>query len=368
MSYRTECAAGHFSENGAPHNATPPGAPRQSFLSRLNDHKTLLTAWALGLSLAILLLWPHMIITITPGHVGVLYKRFLGGTVMDRLYPEGTHVLLPWNTMFIFDTRLHEEKYSCTVPTGDGLLITLEVTAYYHPQADKTPVLLTTVGQNYREKLILPALEASVRGAASQHDAEAFYTDQSNAIQGQIHVLMMQAMARHPVIVDNFFIRTVMLPDKLNKAIEGKVTALQNVLEASERYKAKFIEAQAVKMAQETVNPGLTEPFLRWQGVEATRKLAESDNAKLVVVGGKDGLPIILNTEDKGARPLQPRNSTESAVTAPEQDEGAPFSERISPDKLREGLSRIEKLFGEDLLQKTPGAPGMAGEGTTSKE
>jgi regulator of protease activity HflC (stomatin/prohibitin superfamily) len=34
---------------------------------------------------------------------------------------------------------------------------------------------------------------------------------------------------------------------------------------------------------------------LRWKGIEATEKLANSSNSKVVVVGsGKDGLPLIL--------------------------------------------------------------------------
>lgn len=37
------------------------------------------------------------------------------------------------------------------------------------------------------------------------------------------------------------------------------------------------------------------EQLLRWKGIEATEKLADSSNAKIVIVGGKDGLPLILN-------------------------------------------------------------------------
>lgn len=54
----------------------------------------------------------------------------------------------------------------------------------------------------------------------------------------------------------------------------------------------------------------MTESFLRYEGIQATAKLAASNNAKVVVVGsGKDGLPIILNTQDTPRLPEMPRMS-----------------------------------------------------------
>jgi len=58
----------------------------------------------------------------------------------------------------------------------------------------------------------------------------------------------------------------------------------------------KRIEGQGVADFQRIVSAGLTESLLRWKGIEATTKLAESGNAKMIVIGGgKDGLPLILN-------------------------------------------------------------------------
>ncbi len=347
---------------------SPRVSRRRAFLNWLDERKGPLSAWALGISLLVLLVWPYMIITIQPGHVGVLYKRFLGGTVMDVRYGEGTHVVLPWDTMHIFDARLHEELFSCTVPTQNGMLISLDVTAYYHPVADKTPVLLTTVGKDYREKLVLPSIESAVRGVVSGHDLEDFFSERSNLIQDQIHVNMLQSIGRHPIIIDGFFIRAVKLPQDISLAINAKMIARQNVQEAKERYKARFIEAQSVKMTQETVSAGLSESFLRWQGIEATKKLAESANAKIVVVGGKDGLPLILNAEGTPASastpPLAPAGKLEAPTgqqapisqSAPDArkmaetaEQQASFAERVAQQVIDAGASGLDHVFGSSL-------------------
>jgi regulator of protease activity HflC (stomatin/prohibitin superfamily) len=55
------------------------------------------------------------------------------------------------------------------------------------------------------------------------------------------------------------------------------------------------IEAQGIADFQRTVSQGIDERLLRWKGIEATEKLAASQNTKVVIVGaGKDGLPVIL--------------------------------------------------------------------------
>ncbi len=57
----------------------------------------------------------------------------------------------------------------------------------------------------------------------------------------------------------------------------------------------KKIEAEGISNFQRIVTQGISEQLLKWKGIEATEKLAQSPNSKVVIIGGKDGLPIILN-------------------------------------------------------------------------
>ena len=69
---------------------------------------------------------------------------------------------------------------------------------------------------------------------------------------------------------------------------------------AKERQEAerKRIEARGIADFQTIVSQGISDQLLRWKGVEATEKLANSPNTKVIIVGsGKDGLPVILDTK-----------------------------------------------------------------------
>ncbi len=104
------------------------------------------------------------------------------------------------------------------------------------------------------------------------------------------------------VVLEAILVRNVDLPPTIKGAITEKLEEEQKALKMEftlnrERLEAerKRIEASGIRDFQKIVSTGITEALLRWKGIEATKKLATSANAKVVVVGsGKDGLPIIL--------------------------------------------------------------------------
>ena len=54
------------------------------------------------------------------------------------------------------------------------------------------------------------------------------------------------------------------------------------------------IEAQGKADANKILSASLNDQILRDKGIEATLELAKSPNSKVVIVGGTDGLPLIL--------------------------------------------------------------------------
>ena len=85
----------------------------------------------------------------------------------------------------------------------------------------------------------------------------------------------------------------------------------------AQELKRKQIEANGIAAFQQTVGKGISDSYLRWRGIDATLRLAQSPNTKIVVIGpGKNGLPIILNA-DTLVPEVQPSAATKPAATLP---------------------------------------------------
>ena len=97
-------------------------------------------------------------------------------------------------------------------------------------------------------------------------------------------------------------IRSINLPPDIKKAIESKLQREQEALAMTyinerERLEAdrKKIEAEGIANYNRIISASLTTMILRQKGIDATLKLAESANSKVVVIGsGDEGLPLIL--------------------------------------------------------------------------
>ncbi len=257
---------------------------------------------ALLFSLMILFyFWRGIVIIIHSGEAGVLYRPFGHGTVTDYVYPEGLHIIAPWNTMFIYNIRAQTTYHEFNVLTNKGLPIKLTLAIRYHPEYDMVALLHQKVGPDYVNIIVIPQIESVLRRSIGQYDPEVIYANKGG-ILSNILVKAMEEAGQKYVHIDDIIIRTVELPPSIKKAIEEKlvyeqqeqayVFRLEREKQEAER---KRIEATGIKNYQEIVSQTLTDPLIRWQGVQATLQLSESSNAKVVVIGsGENGLPIIL--------------------------------------------------------------------------
>ncbi len=275
----------------------------KSVASWIEGHLFSLVVPALLFAFGTIYFWSAIVHTVRAGEEGVMWRRF-SGTDLDTLYMEGVHVILPWNELHIYDVRIQKLDHTIQVLSTDGLEIDVEVSTRYRPVAKTVPQLHQNVGPDYVERIIVPEVITAVREVMGQYRPEELYALNTGDMQRQIvSRAAIQARDRF-VIIDDVLVRRIHLPEFVQTAIQNKLGEEQEMLEyeyriEKERREAqrKVVEAQGIKEFQQIISTGIEEPYLRWRGIEATLKLAESNNAKLVVIGNSDGLPLILNTE-----------------------------------------------------------------------
>lgn len=297
-----------------------------------------------------ILLYPYMVITVPSGEVGVLWKRFAGpgiycwcilsrGTVLNPLEirGEGLHVIWPWDKLFLYDLRLQSNTEKYNAISQDGVSVTAEINVRYQLRYESVAVLHKFIGPQYFKSLLAPEIGSQTRDVISRYQAKTVYISRQE-IESQILTQAQLTLGTHlnklfqtqaseqedapefknalqnSIQLLDTLVLSIDLPAPIVAAINSqteqqfKITEYRFRAEREiEESKRKQIEANGIAAFQRTVSQGISDSYLRWQGIAATLALAQSPNAKIVVIGtGKDGLPIILGNMDTPA-PSMPK-------------------------------------------------------------
>ncbi len=239
------------------------------------------------------------VVVVPAGHVGVVD---LFGRVSPQTLKSGLNLVNPLARIAKMSVKTQDMKEVMDVPSQEGLTVQLEVSALFHLDPEKAADVYRTVGTEYAEILLQPQFRSVTRGVTAQYEARALYTSEREKLAEAVATELRRLVEPRGITVEATPLRKLTLPARLASAIEEKLGAeqesqrMQFVL-AKERQEAdrRRIEAQGIADFQKIVTTGINDQLLRWKGIEATLKIAESQNAKVVIVGSaKDGLPIIL--------------------------------------------------------------------------
>lgn len=276
---------------------------RRKFIVERNImYRTSTTASGIVALVALFLAFMQCFTVVPAGHVGVV--DFFG-MVSDNTLKAGINFVNPLARVIKFSVKTQEIKEVMDVPSKEGLTVQLEVSALFHLNPDKAATVYKTIGENYVQIILEPNFRSVVRGITAGYDARALYTSEREVLAQTIVRELEKIVEPRGITVETTPLRRVGLPAGLSASIEEKLRAeqesqrMQFILQ-KERQEAdrKRIEAQGIADFQRIVAQGISEQLLRWKGIEATEKLANSQNAKVVIIGsGKDGLPIILDTK-----------------------------------------------------------------------
>ncbi len=244
-------------------------------------------------------------VTIETGHKGVVFKTFGKGIDTTQIpLEEGFHFIAPWNKVYKVDVRQQQLFEQMKMLSSNGLDIQMDATVWFQPRHKDLAKLIKLRGPNYIDDVIKPAIRSAARNVVGRYTPEEIYSTRREAITKEIFDETENILDNNFVRLKNILVRDVTLPPTIKTAIERKLKQQQEALEYEYRLQKekkeaerKRIEAKGIKDFQDIVSMGISEKLLRWKGIEATLKMSESPNTKIIVIGGKDGLPIIMNPE-----------------------------------------------------------------------
>src|ERR1700720_1341612 len=341
---------------------------------------------------------PYVLVTVPSGFVGVLWKRFGGGTVLDprQLKDEGMRFILPWNKLFLYDLRLQSATETYNAISRDGISLSASINIRYRLKRESIPQLHQSIGPGYVQALVSPEIGNRMREVIAEYTAEDVYSTKRAEIQDKIRrraeAMLGEKMMerpesegadpyRIPLYAMLNLIDTLILGIELPPAVVSAINRKIEQYYISEEYKfrvareireseRKKIEAEGIAEFQRIVSQGISSSYLRWRGIEATLQLAQSSNSKVVIIGaGQNGMPIILGNLDSPS-PSQPAASGASAATGPKERTTAATptaaSEQLPADTLPKPSEKTPPVSRQPA-EKAPSASAQPSEKITSR-
>ncbi len=253
------------------------------------------------------------IVEIGPGQVGV---QVLFGSVQNGVLHSGLNFINPLVSVEKMDVKTQAYTMSSAQDEGqqkgddaivalsaDGLTIKLDVTVWYRLSDADAPQVYRSIGTDYVEKIVRPAIRTAIRDISVDYSATDIYSVKREDFVKNITKNLEDAFNGRGVVLERVLLRNVELPEKVRTAIDEKIAAeqkaqqmvyvLQKEKQEAER---KRIEAQGIADFNKIVSQSITEQTLQMKGIEATLELSKSSNSKMVIMNGKN-MPLIFGQQ-----------------------------------------------------------------------
>lgn len=244
------------------------------------------------------------------GEAGV---QVLFGSVQSGVLKSGLNFINPLVSVEKMDIRtqaytmssIHDEGQqkgddAISTLSSDGLTLTLDLTVWYRLSENDAPQVYRTIGIDYVEKIVRPAVRTAIRDVSVGFPATDIYSIKREDFINNVTKNLENAFNGRGIILERVLLRNVELPEKVRAAIDEKIASeqraqqmvyvLQKEKQEAER---KRVEAQGISDYNRIVSQSITDQVLQLKGIEATLELAKSNNSKMVIMNGKN-MPLIF--------------------------------------------------------------------------
>ncbi|TXE07591.1 prohibitin family protein [Algoriphagus aquimarinus] len=222
------------------------------------------------------------------------------GAVQDKVLSEGIHFKMPVvQTVILMDVKIQKVLTDAASSSSDLQDVDMSVALNYHVIPDAANLVYQTIGLQFKERIIDPAIQEVMKAVSARYTAEELITKRP-AVSSEMKEALKARLLESNIAVDAFSIMDFSFSQTFTDAIEAKQTAEQNALkakrdldrikvEAEQTIAAATAEAEALRLQKMNISPDLIE----LRKIEANLKAIEKWNGILPEVTGAGAIPFI---------------------------------------------------------------------------
>ena len=225
--------------------------------------------------------------TINSGEVGI---RVRFGKVVNRHLKEGINVKIPFIEQIVkMNIRVQKIEVETNSSSKDLQTVDMSLAVNYNIDNKQAVSLYKTVGTGYKDVVLEPAIEESIKAVTSKYTAEELITNRSE-VSSKCMEELNKKVKKYGITVKDFNITNFKFSDEFEKAIEEKQVAEQKVLTAKQELEKekinaekKIVEAEAEKQSNDLKQYSLTDNIIK-------EKMIEKWNGELPKVSGSNNI------------------------------------------------------------------------------
>jgi prohibitin 2 len=176
------------------------------------------------------------------GNRGILVQ--FGNVATENSLDEGLHFVVPFRDNVVqIEVRTQKIVESATSASKDLQDVSTQVALNYHINPDRAQVLYQQLGPDYANRVIVPAIQESVKQVTARFNAEELITKRET-VKNQIEEQITARLGAYNIVVDALSITEFQFSPQFTAAVEAKVEAQQRALQAQNELRRIQIEAQ----------------------------------------------------------------------------------------------------------------------------
>jgi prohibitin 2 len=213
------------------------------------------------------------------GNRGILVQ--FGNVDTGNSLDEGLHFVVPFRDNVVqMEVRTQKIVEDTTSASKDLQDVTTQVALNYHLDPDRAQVVYQQLGFDYANRVIIPAIQESVKQVTARFNAEELITNRET-VKNQIEEQISARLAAYNIIADAISITDFQFSQLFKSAVEAKVSAQQRALQAQNELRRIQIEAQqneAQAIGEQKAN------IARAEGIKQSNVLQAEGEAQAITI------------------------------------------------------------------------------------